>query len=240
MEPWRETSLLSGFIEEASQYKVSPNVVQQPVNFLSHNDEAAALRYIYDALRGVERYAKGRVVETELVNKLMAFVQNVERHLPIRDPALRFYLLEPTRSMLFWYPARLCREARTDPVVMVVLAHLYAISLTVQPVFAGHGAAHFRGLSVSPIEDIYATLVERHRSGGKTMATFVPLSLMHFPMQSVGLFRSRMGLDRPAGGLPGPDCGDACADQSLTAIRYGLDPLAEAASVPEVPGGGEE
>jgi hypothetical protein len=218
MGPWQQSSLLSGFIEESAQYKASPNVVQHPVNFLSHSDEAVALQYIYDALRGVELYAAGRPEEITLVRKLMAFVQTVERHLPIRDPATRFYLLEPTRAMLFWYPAKFCREARSDPVTMVVLAHLYAISLTVQPVFAGQGAAHFRGRSVGPIEDIYTELVDRHREAGRTMETFVPLSLMHFPMQSVSLFRSRLGLDHRV----------VCADQSLTAIRYGLDPLAEA------------
>jgi hypothetical protein len=220
MEPWRHTSCFSSYLREAEQYKVSPNVMQHPINFLSSTDEAAALRYIYDALWGVERYAQGRVEETKLVRKLMAFVQNVERHLPIRDPAMRFYLLVPTRSMLYWYPAKFCREARTDPVTMVVLAHLYAISLTVQPVFAGPGAAHFRGLSVTPIEEIFETLVEMHRAAGKTMQSFVPVTLMHFPMQSVSLFRSRMGLDQRV----------VTADQSLTAIRYGLDPLAEASA----------
>lgn len=100
---------------------------------------------------------------------------------------------------------------------MVVLAHLYAISLTVQPVFAGSGAAHFRSLSMEPIEEIYTLLVERHKAGGETMESFEPLSLMHFPMQAVSLFRSRMGLDK----------GVVNADQSLMAVKYGLDPLME-------------
>jgi len=40
---------------------------------------------------------------------------------------------------------------------------------------------------------------------------------MHFPMQSVNLFRSRMGLSQNV----------LQADQSLTAIQYGLDPLTD-------------
>jgi hypothetical protein len=119
--------------------------------------------------------------------------------------------------MLYWYPAQLAGRARNDPVAMVVLAHLYAISLTVQPVFAGSGAAHFRGLSATPIDDIYQNLLEMHKEKGETMESFMPLSLMHFPMQAVSLFRSRMGLDQ----------GALQADQSLTAIRYGVDPLVD-------------
>ena len=87
-----------------------------------------------------------------------------------------------------------------------------------QPVFAGSGAAHFRGLSTTPIVDIHQTLVEMHKLKGETMESFVPLSLMHFPIQAVSLFRSRMGLGQ----------GPFHADQTLTAIQYGLDPLVEA------------
>jgi hypothetical protein len=220
MQPWRQTSLFSEYIDEDALYEASPSAVQRPVNFLSNTDEAGALRYIHEALHRVEQYARGRTEETKIVRNLMSFVDNVERHLPIEDPAMRFYLLEPTRSMLFWYPAQLFQEAKNDPVVMVVLAHLFAISLTVQPVFAGHGAAHFRGLSATPIEDIYQRLINMHKANGKRMDSFVPLSLMNFPMQSVSLFRSRMGLDKSV----------LSADQSLTAIQYGLDPLVDAGS----------
>jgi hypothetical protein len=218
MHPWREKSLFAEYLLEDDLYKASPNAVYKPVNILTDTDETAALRYIQDALQRVEQYAQGRKEEIMILRNLMAFIDNVARHLPIEDPALRFYLLEPTRSMLYWYPTQLCGRARSDPIAMVVLAHLYAISLTVQPVFAGSGAAHFRGLSTTPIDDIYLTLVEMHRAKGETMESFIPLSLMHFPMQAVSLFRSRMGLDQSA----------PHADQSLTAIQYGLDPLVDA------------
>jgi hypothetical protein len=218
MHPWREKSLFADYLIEDELYKASPSAVYKPVNFHTDTDEAAALRYIRDALQRVASYAQGRKEETLIIINLMAFIDNVARHLPIEEPALRFYLLEPTRSMLYWYPAQLASRARDDPIAMVVLAHLYAISLTVQPVFAGSGAAHFRGLSTAPIDDIFQTLAERHKTNGETMESFVPLSLMHFPMQAVSLFRSRMGLNQ----------GVCHADQTLTAIQYGLDPLVDA------------
>jgi hypothetical protein len=220
MHPWRTKSLFASYLLEDDLYKASPNAISKPVNFLTDTDEAAALRYIQDALYRVEQYASGRKEELLILRNLISFVDKVARHLPIEDSALRFYLLEPTRSMLYWYPAQLAGCARSDPVTMVVLAHLYAISLTVQPVFAGSGAAHFRGLSMTPIEEIYGILMGMHEGGGETMETFVPLSLMHFPMQAVSLFRSRMGLDQ----------GVFYADLTLTAIQYGLDPLADAIS----------
>lgn len=218
MHPWREKSLFADYLIEDDQYQASPSAVYKPVNFLTDADEAAALRYIRDALQRVAKFAQGRKEETLILRNLAAFLDNVARHLPIEDPAMRFYLLEPTRSMLYWYPTQLCGRARSDPIAMVVLAHLYAISLTVQPVFAGSGSAHFRGLSTTPIDDIYQTLLEMHKAKGGKMESFVPLSLMHFPMQAVSLFRSRMGLDH--GGFQ--------ADQTLMAIQYGLDPLVDA------------
>ena len=218
MHSWRENSLFNEYLIEDDLYRASPSAAYRPVNSLTDTDEAAALRYIRDALQRVASFASGRKEESLIIRNLMAFLDNVARHLPIEDPALRFYLLEPTRSMLYWYPTQLCGRVRDDPIAMVVLAHLYAISLTVQPVFAGSGAAHFRGLSTKPIVDIYQNLVKMHRMNGVTMESFVPLSLMHFPMQAVALFRSRMGLER----------GVCFADQSLTAIRYGVDPLFEA------------
>jgi len=224
MEPWRANSLFAGYIEEDAMYRQSPSAIIGRMNFLSDSNEAAALRYIYDALHRVEQYCQGRAEETRIVRRLMAFVANVQIHIPIEDPAMRFYLLEPTRSMLFWYPAQLFEKANTDPVVMVVLAHLFAISLTVQPVFAGPGAAHFRGLSTTPIEELYQRLIDMHIAGGRQMTSFVPLSLMYFPMQAVALFKSRMGLDQKV----------VDADQSLTAIRYGLDPLVDAVSAASI------
>lgn len=218
MHPWREKSLFADYLLEDDLYQASPSAVYKPVNFLTDTDETAALRYIRDALQRVALFAQGRIEESLMLKNLMAFIDNVAQHLPIEDPAMRFYLLEPTRSMLYWYPTQLASRARNDPVALVVLAHLYAISLTVQPVFAGSGAAHFRGLSTTPIVDIYQTLTEMHKAKGETMESFVPLSLMNFPMQAVSLFRSRMGL--------GP--GDFHADQTLTAIQYGLDPLVDA------------
>jgi hypothetical protein len=218
MYPWREKSLFAEYLLEDDLYKASPRAVYKPVNFLTDTDEAAALRYIRDALQRVAQFAQGRKEEILILKNLTAFIDKVARHLPIEDPVTRFYLLEPTRSMLYWYPTQLCSRARDDPVVLVVLAHLYAISLTVQPVFAGSGAAHFRGLSTTPIDDIYQTLFEMHKLKGETMESFVPLSLMDFPIQAVSLFRSRMGL--------GPSIFHA--DQTLTAIQYGLDPLVDA------------
>jgi len=218
MHPWRSQSLFAEYLIEDDLYQASPSAVYKPVNFLTDTDETAALRYIQDALQRVEIYASGRKEELLILRNLMAFVDNVAKHLPIEDPALRFYLLEPTRSMLYWYPTQLAGRARSDPVAMVVLAHLYAISLTVQPVFAGSGAAHFRGLSTAPIDEIYQILMEMHLAKGKAMESFVPLSLMHFPMQAVSLFRNRMGLDQSV----------FYADQTLTAIQYGLDPLVDA------------
>jgi hypothetical protein len=232
MHPWRTTSLFADYLLEHELYASppsapSPDSSGPPTHpstsgYLTDTDELAALRYIHSALQRVASYAAGRKEESTILHDLMAFVDTVSRHLPISDPAMRFYLLVPTRSMLYWHPTSLLSRsgplAATDPVSLVVLAHLYAISLTVQPVFAGSGAAHFRGLSCAPIEEIYGVLVAMHRAGGETMETFVPLSLMHFPMQAVSLFRSRMGLDP----------GVADADQSLTAIRYGVDPLVDA------------
>ncbi|KAI9731123.1 MAG: hypothetical protein M1818_007981 [Claussenomyces sp. TS43310] len=218
MKPYKQNSLLLEYIDEENVFTMSPNALQQPFHYHSVQDEAAALTYIYETLERLEDYTQGRRRETEIVQHLKSFVANVQRHIPIDDPRMRFYLLEPTRSMLYWLPTQLFEEARTDPVVMVVLAHLYAISLTVQPVFAGPGAAHFRGLSITPIEDIYQRLMDHHNANGKTLETYRPLSLMHFPMQSVALFRSRMGLHR----------GIVLTDESLAAIRYGLDPLVDA------------
>jgi hypothetical protein len=218
MHPWRSQSLFAEYLIEDDLYQASPSAVYKPVNFLTDTDETAALRYIQDALQRVEMYASGRKEELLILRNLMAFVDNVAKHLPIEDPAMRFHLLEPTRSMLYWYPTQLAGRARSDPVAMVVLAHLYAISLTVQPVFAGSGAAHFRGLSTAPIDEIYQILLEMHQAKGGAMESFVPLSLMYFPMQAVSLFRNRMGLDQ----------GVFIADQTLTAIQYGLDPLVDA------------
>lgn len=137
MQPWRHKSLLAEHIDEEDSYVLSPNVITYAFNVHTAGDEIAALTYVYEAVERVEHYAQGRPELLKIVRYLMGFIANVKSHIPISDPRMRFYLLEPTRSMLYWLPARFVEEAQKDPVVMVVLAHLYAISLTVQPVFAG-------------------------------------------------------------------------------------------------------
>jgi hypothetical protein len=58
------------------------------------------------------------------------------------------------------------------------------------------GAAYFGSLSISPVEEIARRLMSINVSGaGTEMQT--PLTLMEFPIDTVGQFRSRMGWMHP-------------------------------------------
>jgi len=77
---------------------------------------------------------------------------------------------------------------------MILLAHFYAVTLAVEPLFPAVGAAWFGSLAVGPIREIHKSLLQERQ--GMTLSEQQrrwPITLLNFPLETVRDFRIRMG-----------------------------------------------
>lgn len=120
------------------------------------------------------------------------FVHNAEYADPLPT---RAELLAPLRSMLFWFPCRFLPMLHAGPNVMLLIAHLHAIALLVDPAQDSE-TAHFRRLNVAPIQSFHEEFSMRAalevRTSGNRGQYNRALKLMDFPLNAVATFERRL------------------------------------------------
>ncbi|KAI9795293.1 MAG: hypothetical protein M1833_007265 [Piccolia ochrophora] len=133
----------------------------------------------------------------QAIQELGAFTGHLTKSFSTQNLADNFKLLQPLRSWLLWSPIRFLTPHHPDGSALVVLAHLYAVALAVEPWFSAVGAAYFGSMSVGPIEDIMETLngLRASRRFNDDLQTLS--DLMGFPLQMSFSFRDRMGWTQP-------------------------------------------
>lgn len=131
----------------------------------------------------------------EAIDEMIAYVEfakNVDVSGPLQT---RFDLLAPLRSMLFWLPCRFIHILHSGPNVMLLIAHLHAIALLVDPVQDGE-SAFLRRLNVAPVQAFHEEFAMRAAmevGPGETEVQYRhALELMNFPLNAVALFERRL------------------------------------------------
>lgn len=160
------------------------------------------------------------------VDRLATYVEFVHNS-EYADPApTRAELLTPLRSMLFWFPSRFISMLHAGPDVMLLIAHLHAIALLVDPV-QDTETAFFRRLNVAPIQSFHeefslrAALEVGHGKEGQYSRA---LNMMDFPLSAVAAFERRL-LEFSASEQPSSQYGEIKAGVGWVNYDGGLSTL---------------
>ena len=145
------SSSFADYMEDHTPFSSTPGSPHPAERRPSHDPvhgHVAVLQSVYDSLKRVKAFAVDDDDERKIVTELMAFVRDVQGSHPQQTAMQRFELLQPLRSLLLWLPVASFEQGSWEPIEMVVVAHLYAIALTVAPLFPTLTAASFGNKTV--------------------------------------------------------------------------------------------
>ena len=200
MDAWKHESQFGDFIAESSTFPTappSPGPDHRPTQ--PRDEDMQAFQRTLEQVQKVESHLKHHKEETTQVQHLVGFLKGSRKISPTLSIAQQYERLQPLRTWLFWMPVGYLQNFHGSANSLVVIAHLYTVALLMERFFPEIGAAYFGSLCISPIEEIARRLMSISVAGGvdSDSRRETPLTLMEFPINTVGEFRSRMGWVSP-------------------------------------------
>lgn len=200
MDAWKHESQFGDFIAESSTFPTappSPGPDHRPTQ--PREEDIRAYERTLEQVQKVESHLKHHKEETTQVQHLIGFLKGSRKISPTLSIAQQYERLQPLRTWLFWMPVGYLQNLEGSANSLVVIAYLYTVALLMERLFPEIGAAYFGSLSISPIEEIARRLMSISVAGGAEggVQRETPLTLMEFPINTVGEFRSRMGWVHP-------------------------------------------
>jgi hypothetical protein len=123
------------------------------------------------------------------LSELANFLESMKDLITSGNTIPRHQRLKPLREMLFWFPSLYISNISVHPSVMLLMAHLHAVALFIDPVTDGN-SADFRSLNVAPIQafhEEFCMRAEMEVETGQNLYTKA-LKLMEFPLRAVEAF----------------------------------------------------
>ncbi|EFZ00695.1 Zn(2)-C6 fungal-type DNA-binding domain protein [Metarhizium robertsii ARSEF 23] len=200
MDAWKHESQFGDFIAEVSTFPTappSPGPDHRPTQ--PRDEDIQAFQRTLEQVQKVELHLKHHKEATTQVQHLIGFLKGSRKISPTLSIAQQYERLQPLRTWLFWMPVEYLQNYQGSANSLIVIAHLYTVALLMERLFPEIGAAYFGSLSISPIEEIARRLMSLSVAGGSEGGVHreTPLTLMEFPINTVGEFRSRMGWVHP-------------------------------------------
>lgn len=197
MDEWKHESLFGDFIAERDTFPTappSPSLDRKQAR--PSKDDLEVLQQTIRRVRQLETRLRHNGEETTRIQRLMNFLKGTRKMSLTMTPDQQFEGLQPLRDWLFWVPVRLLQSNPVSANSLVMIAHLYAVGMTMERLFPEIGAAYFGSLSIMPAEEIERRLMSYSVSSGGQGQPQTPLALMEYPIEAVSVFRSRMGWDQ--------------------------------------------
>lgn len=156
-----------------------------------HKARELLLRHALQSLIGLDVYCGHKPRTSYIVQKLMALVQDMLKGPASSQPDIILEQLQILKMTLFWSPRTTTCKLHSDLSEMVLMAHLHAVALIVQPV-ASTGSVRFRSLNTTPIRVFYQEIWEKSRSqSGVARDVYkIMLRLMVFPLKALSTFEA--------------------------------------------------
>jgi hypothetical protein len=157
------------------------------------------------------------------VEELIVYLQSVNDAERCARIKTRADLLRPLRDMLFWLPSRFIPTLHAGPYVMLLMAHLHAVALLVDPV-RDSDSAYFRRLNVAPIQAFHEEFSKRARmemkAGEREGPYELALTLMDFPLKAVAVFERRLLTFRSPGDYQSMDGEVMSSPDIINRVNY--------------------
>lgn len=152
---------------------------------LARLDEATA------ALHDLRARLTNSTELSNLISRLLAFLQELRRDFPLQAPEEAFERLQELRLWLFWLPTALLRPDESDLGPMAVLSHFFGVALALDPLFPEIGGSYLGSMSVTPIEDMQRVLLARQAAHPQESGVLTALSLMEVPLRTVSGYKAK-------------------------------------------------
>jgi len=127
----------------------------------------------------------------DAVDNLIIFLQSVQHEIEDDNP-MAPKDLKSLRHMLFHFPTEFIPTLHSDPAVLVLMAHLHAVVLFIEPM-TDENCTAFYSLHTAPIQAFYEEMSLRaeaeSRSGKIGYGYTQALRFMEFPLKAVRAFR---------------------------------------------------
>ncbi|KAI9814215.1 MAG: hypothetical protein M1827_003381 [Pycnora praestabilis] len=199
MLPWKDESSLASHMDDqamfSSVHKVSRPTLSSTAQS-TRQEDLLTLQRVFQALQRIQAFTARGETESLRLSDMMNFVQSLRNALPVQTAEQQYNQLRPLREWLFWLPVTFLQNGNRDLHMLVLLAHLYAVAMAVEPLFPAVGAAYFDGMSIAPVEEIYRVLVGMQSSYSYSEELQTAIALMDFPRQTAAKLRYRIELEK--------------------------------------------
>lgn len=166
------------------------NPISTPTTPQARTEHLNTLADMHASLQRLQPYLSRNDQESKWVDQLKGYLDRLRVSPQPQTPEEQFNQLYALRKWLFWVPISLLAAKRSDVNVLVVLAHFYATSLALEPMFPDVASVFVSDLSLRPLEEI-VTLVQsfqdtRYDSRIQTMSY-----LVQFPVDTISSYKAR-------------------------------------------------
>jgi hypothetical protein len=218
MQQWRHESVFAEYIAEHTPMpnKSFMNPVSSPISPESRRGDLHVLLDIQDSLQRLQPYLSLNRHEQEgkWVEQLRRYIDRLRTAGAAQTAEEQFGQLYALRKWLFWVPISLLAARNADATVLVVLAHFYATSLALEPLFPDIGAVFCANLSLRPLEEI-TLVVQGYQNPSYDDRTQSVSYLIQFPGDIASSYKSRREWARQQAGEGSP----------IQQSAYGLETL---------------
>ncbi|GJN78779.1 hypothetical protein PLIIFM63780_002288 [Purpureocillium lilacinum] len=196
MDAWKHESELGDFITETNTF---PTTALAPtLNHQSSHDQEDidAYHLTLEQVHRAEFYLHRNREEKVHIQHLISSLKGAAEISPAMDIVAQYERLQPLMALAFWMPVGYLQSCHGSPGSLIVIAHLYTVTILMARLFPKSGVGYCGSLSVRPLEEIASRLQTYldsshtdHRTDGGSQQR-MPLTLVEFPIAMLGHLRS--------------------------------------------------
>ncbi|KZF24306.1 hypothetical protein L228DRAFT_94077 [Xylona heveae TC161] len=186
MQPWKDESDFSDYLDSGAP--IRPSLWTE----LTPQDAHHLIGRSLVSLENFRPCLNGKPEPARAVRELLKFLENLRTCPPGPASSDQYRVLHPLRSWLFWLPSAVVDLSNKDVIVMITLAHFFAVALSVSPIFPKVEQSFLASVRVAAITSIHENL----RTTGlfwcrPCRELHDPQRMMAYPMETVATVRRR-------------------------------------------------
>lgn len=191
MQSWKHESIFAEYINE-EDLTMNPYGSTRQAALPEPSERHAILATSIQSLQQLQRFLGGHESEGYWIGQLLQYVQRLQASAPAQTPDEQFSHLYLLRKWLFWVPVLLLQRQGGQGPAMLTLAHLYATSIALEPLYPDFGSAFCARIALAPLETIINVTDAMQSQRAMDQNSIEIASLMQFPRQMAMNFRGRM------------------------------------------------
>ncbi|KAF4553511.1 Hypothetical protein D9617_7g032390 [Elsinoe fawcettii] len=134
IENWAEESRYSDMVKYIN-FQFAMSKMRPEPSYMADTERIALLRRIAMSLQQLRTTLSTRPIETHWVDQFLDLITRLQNSEPARSPEAEFNQLYVLRKWTFWLPVLLLQDGPVDMLKLGVVAHLYAMAISLKPAY---------------------------------------------------------------------------------------------------------